>query len=123
MAHNPFEDQKTFMQAGDQTVSEFNSSQYEMYKNLIKEEYSELFDDAENLVDELDALVDILVVTIGAIHSMGVDAQAAWDEVMRTNLVKIDPVTGKCRKREDGKILKPEGWQPPNLAPLIKTTV
>lgn len=122
MAHNPFEDQKTFMQAGDQTVSEFNSSQYEMYKNLIKEEYSELFDDAESLVDELDALVDILVVTIGAIHSMGVDAQAAWDEVMCTNLVKIDPVTGKCRKREDGKILKPEGWTPPNLAHLIKNT-
>lgn len=120
MANNPFEDQRKFMQAGDQTVSEFNSSQYEMYKNLIKEEYSELFDDAENLVDELDALVDILVVTIGAIHSMGVDAQAAWDEVMRTNLVKIDPVNGKVRRREDGKILKSEGWQPPNLAPLVK---
>lgn len=117
---NPFDDQKTFMAAGDQTVSEFNSSQFEMYKNLIKEEYSELFDDAENLVDELDALLDILVVTIGAIYSMGVDAQGAWDEVMRTNLVKIDPETGKCRKREDGKILKPEGWQPPYLEPFLK---
>ena len=119
---NPFNDQKTFMVAGDQTVSEFNSSQYEMYKNLIKEEYSELFDDAENLVDELDALVDILVVTIGAIYSMGVDAQDAWDEVMRTNFAKIDPATGKCRKREDGKILKGPDWTPPNLKPFLKHT-
>ena len=67
------------------------------------------------MVDELDALIDILVVTIGAIHSMGVDPQAAWDEVMRTNFAKIDPSTGKVRKREDGKILKGPDWQPPKL--------
>ena len=114
-AHNPFEDQHKFMVAGDQSVGEYNRSQYEMYKNLIKEEYSELFDDAETMVDELDALIDILVVTIGAIHSMGVDPQAAWDEVMRTNFAKIDPSTGKVRKREDGKILKGPDWQPPKL--------
>lgn len=112
---NPFNDQKTFMAAGDQTVSEFNSSQYEMYKNLIKEEYSELFDDAENLVDELDALLDLIVVTVGAILSMGINPQEAWDEVMRTNFAKIDKETGKVRKRPDGKILKPDNWQPPNL--------
>jgi predicted HAD superfamily Cof-like phosphohydrolase len=35
---------------------------------------------------------------------------------MQTNFAKIDPATGKVRKREDGKVLKPEGWQPPNLA-------
>lgn len=112
---NPFNDQKKFMIAGDQTVSEFNSEQYNMYKNLVKEEYSELFDDAENLVDELDALLDIIVVSIGAIYSMGVDPQSAWNEVMQTNFAKIDPATGKVRKREDGKILKGSDWVPPDL--------
>ena len=32
----------------------------------------------------------------------------------------IDPETGKVRKREDGKVLKPEGWTPPNLEPFTR---
>ena len=70
-------------------------------------------------IETLDALIDILVVTIGAIHSMGADGEGAWNEVMRTNFAKIDSETGKVRKREDGKVLKPEGWSPPNLKPYI----
>ena len=46
---------------------------------------------------------------------MGANGEAAWQEVMRTNMAKVDPVTGKVRKREDGKVLKPDGWQPPFL--------
>jgi predicted HAD superfamily Cof-like phosphohydrolase len=71
-------------------------------------------------VEQLDALIDILVVTIGALHSGGFDVEGAWNEVMRTNFAKIDPTTGKVRKREDGKVLKPEGWTPPNLVPFVK---
>ena len=28
--------------------------------------------------------------------------------------------TGKVRKREDGKVLKPVGWAPPDLAPFVE---
>jgi predicted HAD superfamily Cof-like phosphohydrolase len=70
-------------------------------------------------VDDLDALIDILVVTIGAIHSLGADAEGAWKEVMSTNFAKIDKQTGRVRKREDGKVLKPAGWTPPNLEPFV----
>jgi len=116
---NPFQDQEKFMQACDQSVGKFNEKQYELYCNLISEEFNELI--ASNTKqDDLDALIDILVVTVGAIHSLGVDAEGAWNEVMRSNLAKIDSVTGKVRKREDGKVLKPEGWTPPELAPYIK---
>jgi predicted HAD superfamily Cof-like phosphohydrolase len=50
---------------------------------------------------------------------MGADAEGAWKEVMRTNFAKIDKETGKVRKREDGKVLKPLGWEPPNLKPFV----
>lgn len=118
---NPFEDQEKFMKACDQSTDHDNIKQYNLYLNLIKEEYEELREAnfIDNKLEQLDALVDILVVTIGAIHSMGADAQGAWDEVMNTNFAKIDPATGKVRKREDGKVLKPEGWQPPNLQSFI----
>lgn len=118
---NPFRDQEKFMRACDQTVESLNADQFEMYKNLIEEEFNELVT-AENdndPVEQLDALIDILVVTIGAIHSMGADAEGAWKEVMRTNFAKIDHETGKVRKREDGKVLKPIGWVAPNLKPFI----
>jgi predicted HAD superfamily Cof-like phosphohydrolase len=92
-----------------------------MYLKLIEEEAEELNQAiiANDRVEVLDALIDILVVTIGAVHSAGFDAEGAWEEVMRTNFAKIDPVTGKVRKREDGKVLKPEGWTPPNLTPFL----
>jgi predicted HAD superfamily Cof-like phosphohydrolase len=96
-----------------------NESQYIMYKSLIEEEFREL-QEAHDIEAELDALIDILVVTIGAIHSAGFDAEGAWKEVMSTNFAKIDRETGKVRKREDGKVLKPQGWIAPNLVPFLK---
>jgi predicted HAD superfamily Cof-like phosphohydrolase len=119
---NPFRDQEKFMRACDQSVDNLNTAQFEMYKNLIEEEFNELVTAETNNdpVEQLDALIDILVVTIGAIHSMGADAEGAWKEVMRTNFAKIDHETGKVRKREDGKVLKPVGWTAPNLKPFIK---
>ena len=115
---NPFRDQEKFMKACDQSVDAMNESQYEMYLGLIEEEYKELWEAVNNhdQVETLDALIDILVVTIGAIHSMGADAEGAWKEVMATNFAKIDRETGKVRKREDGKVLKPTGWHPPVLS-------
>jgi predicted HAD superfamily Cof-like phosphohydrolase len=115
---NVFLDQTKFMQACGQTVDKFNRDQYQLYCNLIQEEFSELVASSTK-VDDLDALIDILVVTIGAINSLGADAEGAWKEVMRTNFAKIDPDTGLVRKREDGKVLKPDGWTPPDLNPYI----
>jgi predicted HAD superfamily Cof-like phosphohydrolase len=121
---NPFRDQEKFMRACDQKVDAYAISQYKMYLNLIKEEYNELQQAVtdDDLVEQLDALIDILVVTIGAIHSAGFDAEGAWKEVMNTNFAKIDKETGKVRKREDGKVLKPIGWVPPNLEPFVSKT-
>ena len=118
---NPFRDQEKFMRACDQTVDSFNELQYAMYVRLIDEEHQELLEAtlADDQVQQLDALIDILVVTVGAIHSMGADGEGAWKEVMMTNFAKIDRDTGKVRKREDGKVLKPTGWVPPNLKPFV----
>ena len=119
---NPFRDQEKFMRACDQTVGEYNERQFALYTSLIVEEHQELLEAtlSDDRVEQLDALIDILVVTIGAIHSMGADAEGAWKEVMQTNFAKIDHETGKVRKREDGKVLKPLGWIPPNLKEFVE---
>ena len=116
---NVFEDINKFAEACDQPASEAN---YKMYLGLIDEEVCELEEAvaADDKVEQLDALVDILVVTVGAIRAAGWDGEAAWKEVMDTNFAKIDPDTGKVRKREDGKVLKPEGWKAPQLAQFVE---
>ena len=118
---NLFRDQEKFMRACDQQVDGSDLGQYAMYMKLIDEEVGELHQAvlANDQVEHLDALIDILVVTIGAIHSAGFDAEGAWREVMATNFAKIDRETGKVRKREDGKVLKPTGWHPPVLSPYL----
>jgi predicted HAD superfamily Cof-like phosphohydrolase len=118
---NVFRDQAKFMNACGQTVGKRNQDQFDLYLKLIQEEVSELQTavDDNDLVEQLDALIDIMVVTVGAVQSLGVDGEGAWKEVMSTNFAKIDSLTGRVRKREDGKILKPVGWRPPELSKYI----
>ena len=120
---NPFKDQARFMRACNQPTGAWNEPQFNLYTKLIQEETDELWvaNAAADPKECLDALIDILVVTIGAIHSLGADGEGAWAEVMRTNFAKIDPATGFVTKREDGKVLKPEGWTPPELDQFIQT--
>ena len=118
---NVFRDQAKFMNACGQTVGNRNQDQFDLYLKLIHEEVEELQTAVDNndRVEQLDALIDILVVTVGAVQSLGADGEGAWKEVMSTNFAKIDSLTGRVRKREDGKVLKPLGWRPPELSKYI----
>ena len=114
-----FNDQAMFMKACGQTVGEKNRAQFELYMSLIREEFDELH--AATTHDQVfDALLDLIVVCIGAGHSAGYPMEAGWDAVHISNLRKIDPATGMVERREDGKILKPAGWRAPNLARLLE---
>jgi predicted HAD superfamily Cof-like phosphohydrolase len=98
------------------------SPQAELYKNLIKEEVQEFWE-AEAVsddVEEIDACFDMIWVIVGYMKSRGWDCEGIWDEGAKSNLSKIDPVTGFVRRREDGKILKPEGWKPPDFTKFAK---
>jgi NTP pyrophosphatase (non-canonical NTP hydrolase) len=93
----------------------------ELYLKLIKEEYHEFLEAIEdaNDAEQLDACFDMMWVIIGYMKSRGWDCEQAWDEGAKSNLSKIDSVTGMVIRREDGKILKPEGWQPPNFRKFV----
>lgn len=116
-----FKDVETFMKAAGQTVDEQNEEQAKLYEKLITEEYIE-FRDAiadRNKTEQLDACFDLIWVAIGYMKSMGWDCEASWFEGAASNLSKIDQDTGKVLKRADGKVLKPEGWMPPNFRKFI----
>ena len=112
-------DVKVFQVACDQQPSAENA---ELYYKLIKEEFDEfrVAHREKNDVEMLDACMDMIWVILGFCHMKGYKVEGAWNEVSRSNLAKIDTATGKVRKREDGKVLKPEGWKPPDLKTYTK---
>lgn len=68
-----------------------------------------------NLPAAVDAIADLLYVTYGAACALGVDMTPIFAAVHRANMEKAGgPV------REDGKRLKPDDWQAPNIAALLR---
>jgi predicted HAD superfamily Cof-like phosphohydrolase len=121
-----FTDVTVFLKAVGQEIPKFPQStvsdQAELYKKLIKEEVEEFWE-AEAVsddVEQIDACFDMMWVIVGYMKSRGWDCENIWDEGAKSNLSKIDPVTGLVKRREDGKILKPEGWKPPDFTKFIK---
>lgn len=88
---------------------------------LISEEEAE-FSEAvmeERREEQLDALIDLLYVTYGALWTMGIpenNVNRAWQRVHKKNMEKFGP---GHKVREDGKLLKPPGWKHPKLGDLV----
>jgi predicted HAD superfamily Cof-like phosphohydrolase len=94
-----------------------------MRKRIMNEEFNEEFIpalDKGDLVEIADGGIDSIVTIIGTLLACGIDPRPHWDEVQRTNMAKRDPDTGEVQRRDDGKILKPKGWTPPDLESIIR---
>lgn len=102
------------------------TSMLALRKTLIDEEYAEVTAEYNQIInaqlagnnaeitDLVHELADLLYVTYGAILACGVDADAVFAEVHRVNMQKLDGP-----RRADGKLLKPPGWQPADVAKVI----
>lgn len=130
-----FDAVKTFMEASGQTTGKMNPDQVDLYASLINEEMAEMNEAwhelqealevgyvkdiqgcAEHLLKEIN---DLLWVAAGFGYSFGLPLKEGMDQVASTNLAKI--VNGQVIRHPDtGKILKPEGWQPPDYSSLIE---
>ena len=86
-------------------------------RELNKEEYDELWEAMilGDIVAIADGIADLIYVLLGAALEYGIDMGPIWDEVQRTNMMKEGGGI-----RGDGKILKPEGWLPPDISGLLK---
>jgi hypothetical protein len=83
---------------------------------FLAEELQEAYlaNDQKAAEDLVDAMIDLCVVAIGTLDIYGVDAQKAWDEVLKANMAK-QPGVKPNRPNPLGlpDLMKPEGWVGP----------
>ena len=88
--------------------------------SLITEEYMEVLGAAEerDVVEFAHELADLVIVAYTAGLRFGFDLDAVVAEVHKANMTKVG-ADGKVLHREDGKILKGEGYVPPDVADVL----
>lgn len=119
---NTRDDVEIFMRAGEHNVKKQLGeidAQSVLYFSLVREEVIELNEafKKNDIVEIADACADIIWVVEGLCHSLGIPLQEVWDEVARSNMSKT--VNGKLIKREDGKVLKPDTYSPPDIEKIL----
>ena len=115
---------KTFMETFGQEVKTKASFSTDKINNLryelIKEELEELKAAMKNkdLLEVADALTDILYVTYGAGHALGINLDECFDEVQSSNMSKLGE-DGKPIYNESGKVMKGPKYFKPDLNKFI----
>ncbi len=123
------EDVRDFHRKFGQTIGEKpslplpDSSLMKFRLALIEEEYQEMWealghgpDKVQDFPKAVDGVLDLVWVLLGTLVSFGVDPRPAWNEIAKTNMAKEGGAL-----RGDGKILKPQGWVPPDIETAIKS--
>ena len=72
--------------------------------------------DGKYLADKLSDVVDQAII-VGV--SCGIPLDEVWAEVHRSNMEKIDPLTGRVQRSPTGKLLKPAGWVGPDIKGIL----
>lgn len=93
---------------------------WKLRHSLIFEEFKELIaaHHQGDLIAVADALGDLLYVVYGTGLAYGLDLDAAFAEIHRSNMTKLGP-DGKPLRNEDGKVVKGPNWEPPNLEKVL----
>ena len=89
-------------------------------QNLLDEEIWEYWraESDNDIVEIADALADIVYVAVGTAIAYGVPFDKVFAEVHRSNMSKLDK-DGKPIYREDGKVMKGENYEPPNIRKVL----
>jgi predicted HAD superfamily Cof-like phosphohydrolase len=96
----------------------------ELRINLLAEELDELKEALENndMVEVLDALIDLQYVLDGAFLSFGLQhvKESAFNEVHRSNMSKLGEDGKPIRRESDGKVLKGPNYFSPDMSQFLK---
>lgn len=92
----------------------------ELRMRLMKEEFYEYnkAEDNNDITNLAVELADIIYIACGTAVSYGIPLDDVFNAIHQANMNKL--VDGKVIRREDGKIKKPDGWQPADIEGILK---
>ena len=92
----------------------------DLRKSLLEEEWTEYLEgeQADDIVEIADALADIIYIAYGTAVAYGIPMDKVFAEVHRSNMSKLGE-DGKPIYRDDGKVLKPATWSPPDIRGIL----
>lgn len=134
MIRGAAEAQAEFMRGCRQAIEpgQANGQLANLYVELMVEEVTETvdawnaaFERAEqgdaDLIDitapVVDGAIDTIFVALGLLNALGIDVEAAWQEVVKSNQSKLGP---NPKFREDGKLLKDENFVEPDFDRVVR---
>lgn len=99
-----------------------DDDQRALRRKLLAEEFKEYMDaeDQNDLAEIAKELSDVIYIAYGTAVAYGIPMDAVFDEVHRSNMAKLGP-DGKVIRRDDGKVLKPQGWTKPDIGAIVDT--
>lgn len=110
-----WEDVKLFHQKFNHPTSDkpklLDQDRCEKRVKWMLEEVQE-FVEAKNLVDQADAMVDLMYFALGTLVEIGVNPTKIFNIVHEANMSKLWK-DGKPHYNDDGKTIKPKGWVDP----------
>lgn len=113
MINEAYELVKIFQKMAEQPIGKFpqflSRRRCDIRCKWMREEIGE-FENSNTVYEQADAIVDLLYYALGALVEMGVKPDELFMLVHKYNIKKI---IGK-RCDDDGKIMKPSGWNHPD---------
>ena len=100
-------------------TSSFN---YALESNMLAEEFAETIVAMKtwDKVEMVDWILDMFIVGIWTLHKAWISAEQitqCMDEILESNFSKFD--SGIATKNKDWKIIKGDGYFPPNIKDII----
>ncbi len=99
---HPYKDSPTMM----------DSDRAQKRYNWMLEEINE-FLEAEDIVEQADAMIDVMYFALGTLVEMGIRPDALFEIVHTANMTKLWE-DGKPHYGPDGKTIKPKRWEDPH---------
>ena len=107
LLHQTADNEEQFLEA----MANFQKGLQKAVEKSLGNEYTT--NDVERLVGQGDALTDGLYFIMGSFNENGLKPTPLFDIVQGANMAKLGADGKPIIRESDGKIMKPEGWMPP----------
>jgi predicted HAD superfamily Cof-like phosphohydrolase len=96
-------------------IGKLSDAEFDISAQSLAEELVE-FEEAETVIDQIDALIDLQYFAIGIMYKLGMRADQINDCMLAVHEANMTKKKGVNKKRGNGKVadaVKPKGWVKP----------